>query len=661
MSRGNKNQHMREITEAQTAKVPSKNTSNSPKFNVEECLLFKSANISKEEIANYLDFCRKIFPCNNSKLGSIFTEDINVQSALEILHKYNYDIPTAKFHLTFPSLSRYSQFRNINLDSSIDYKSLVDDFSQQKAVVFTSHEKSIFDDLNNRVSENKNRIPYADIETLVQEGVKKRYTFPEPLRTELEKTEAMNTEITQILADQKPFSIIQVLFIKCNKLKIIPKAFDLLSNVKSTCDDIMSRVNEFIKSKEKDIKNMHKITEDIKSIKLMTKGEHSLLQFEEFSNMSCNILKKVQILSKPYRGKEFGPKFKLTDVFDIMEYFHKYSIKNEKSISEVAYNVYRIEIEKENCLMFLEDPKETDAKNFINFVDDLKKCALDYDKQVSLVESKINALEIYKPLLKNIYKESLIDENLKKIESFEKLKSPFFKKNVGEMKSSLLILKTIEAKVSNLDRNKNLISEFLFGSTTLIDVDEIFALLNQLKAKDAGFMEISFIQKVLNGVIQFETETHSSDLAQCDNLKVLIERVKHILTFGFQNKILQPFLKDKILDSLEIEYYIFKLLEKFTFEKVFFEFEEFESAVRMRVKNIQSFENGAELAMTEIDKLLNPALKEAFFKCYSMREDIKLRLEENPAESTDDALIELEKTIRENFKDKEILKRLKTN
>lgn len=655
-----KGQHHREITDAQTARIPEKSKNPMLKFNPEEQLVFKSEELTTAEIESYLEFCRKIFPCRSSRLGGIFTEDINVQNALEILHKCNYDVAKAKFQLTFPTLNRYSQIRNIKLDAGLDFRGMIQDFTEQKPIVFSNKEKSFFDELNNRLIERKTRTSYKEIEEILAEGVKKRFSYPEPLKTELARCETASSEIVQCLRDLKSIPKIEALFIKCNSLMIIPKNIDDLVQTKLMLEDMLEKAREFLKGREKDIKIMNKLISDIKTFSVDVATEPVLKQLTQFAVMTNNVLDKVTVLSKPFRGKDSGQKYKLTDVFEIMNYFHTYSIKNDKNITDVAYNVYRMEIEKENCLMFVEDTKEFETKNFNNFLDDLRKCSLDYEAEITLIESKIQTIEISRTLIKNIYNESMIEENLKKVESFEKSNHASTKQIALDMKNSLINLQKIERKINELGRRPTPIFDYLSGKHNLMDATETISFIQQLKIKNQQFFEMPLVQKAFKSICAFEADLKTFDVPANSDLRIATEKLRLLLSHGWENMKLIA-IKNRIVNALEIEYFIVKLLEKFTAEKLTYNYEEFEPIVCVRVQPITNFDAGALVAKADLDKLHNSQLKQTFLNYFYKREEINFALSANAAQILNDlAIQELEESIKSTFRDKDLFKRIQT-
>lgn len=661
MSSPSKPHRFREFTEAQAAKILPKNTSSSPKFNVDELTICKTNQLPQEEIDRYLEYCRKVFPCKDSKFGVIFAEDIAVQKALEILHKCNYDIPKAKFHVTYPVLSRYCQKKNIQLDPNIDYQSLIDNFAFQKTLQFSTREKTFFDELNRRVQEADEKIFYRDIEEMIQESVKKRFIFPEPLRVELSKADQMSSEIVDCLVESKVYSKVCELYARCQSLIIVPKAVDDLYEMKRVYDEIIERTQEFINSEEKDIKAMQKLSADIKLNDLDCNSTPLLAEFQMFAQTTSNILEKIQILSRPYRGKESGQKFSLEAVFEIMDYFQMFAVKNEKNVADLAFHVYRMEIEKENCLMFLEDDKENDIKNFGNFVDDLKKSAIDYDEEISQVDLKIQSIETLKHLTKHMKNERLIDENLERIKTFEKMGSPFYRKQIQEIKETLSCLKIIDSKVEKIERNSISIIEFLGEENAMINSSELIVMLEEMKSKSPGLKEFPFVQQITNYINEFEAMSRNPELIASTDLPYMIEQTKMVIKFGLTNEVLIPQLQEKIMDALDLDYFIVRFLDKFTFEKTEFAYSEFESLVRSRFKGMPNYDVGIEMIIDDLQNLFNENLKKLILDYRDKREAINSTLDSPQASKTltDDNLSEIESYIKSTFKDKELLIKLK--
>jgi hypothetical protein len=661
MSSPNKPPRLREFNEAQAAKVLPKNTSSSPKFNIEDLTISKPSQLPQEEIDRYLEYCRKVFPCKDNKFGVIFAEDIAVQKALEILHKCNYDVPKAKFLVTYPALSKYCLKKNIQLDPNIDYQGLIDNFAFQKTLQFSTREKTLFDELNRKVQEATEKLLYRDIEELVQEGVKKHFVFPEPLRAELSKAETMGSEIVDCLVESKVYNRVCDIFTRCQSLIIVPKNADDLYEIKRVYDDVIERAQEFTTSEEKDIKAMQKLLADIKLHDLDCNSTPLLSEFQSFAQKTNSIMEKIQILSRPYRGKESGQKFSLEVVFEIMDFFQIFAVKNEKNVADLAFHVYRMEIEKENCLMFLEDDKENEVKNFGSFVDDLKKSAIDYDEEIAMIELKIQSIETFKYLTKQMRNERLIQDNLERITAFEKTGSAFYRKHMQEIKETLINFQTIDSKVEKIERSSISIIEFLSEEPAMVQSSEIIGMLEDMKARSPSLKDFPFVQQITNYVSEFEELSRDPVLLNSTELSFIIQQVKKMIEFGLTNEVLVPQLKEKVMDALDLEYFIVKFLDKFTFEKTKFAYPEFESLVRSGFKGLPSFDFGLEMVMDDLQNLFNDDLKNFVLLYRDKREAINSTLDSPLASKTltEDNLAEIESYIKATFKDKELLIKLK--
>lgn len=114
------------------ASVPRK-AKEAPSFKVKDCKRFETGRISKEELNDYLDFCRHIFPNKDTNLGLIFTEDLHTERALNFLHDNNYNVTKTKFSLLFPSFVKIIDSKGLNIVySESDMRTAIAEYFDQR-------------------------------------------------------------------------------------------------------------------------------------------------------------------------------------------------------------------------------------------------------------------------------------------------------------------------------------------------------------------------------------------------------------------------------------------------------------------------------------------------------------------------------------------------
>lgn len=526
---------------------------------------FNTSRISKRALKDYLEFCSKIFPNGENSLGIVFNDDIKESRALNFLASQNYDIVKAKFYLAFPVLYRSIKVHKLNVEiSEQEMKNMLEEFKRQKNPAAVSKQMGFFEPLLQIIESRREKISIQEVKDILNEASKLKYDIPIPIKQEFSKACDLGDKINDVLQKgYRRISEMDMLLEAADKIVMLPESLEKLRSLRAKIEELVYRSAEFMNNIPKDVKVATQILGDLRHMNLEIEQVPHFIAVKKFNETLQEMLNLYRVIKRPMRGTmKQSEKISFMKYYSLIEFLIVNQVIEQEKIDELVEYVNEKIKMKETCQMYLEDDRNTNYSAFIPVVTDLTECTLDFIRICSRVNDKIEALRTLESLALNIDNEKDLFKNLELLKAYRKRGCKLYRNEILYFEKILHTLSRIDDIVVEMNTVELTMEQFLFEDVKLPNYNELKGLLELDFMR--GRKNNNYLQNMKNFLDSYTEKLDEYYHRQDWNIQQLYEGVQELVAYILQDDVKLPFLKNKLLRSLLVEFELVRFLDKFT-------------------------------------------------------------------------------------------------
>ena len=559
---------------------------------------FIASKINKKTLKDYLDFCSKIFPNGENSLGIMFNDDIKESRALEFLAAQNYDTLRAKFYLAFPVLYRSIKAHRLNVEiSEFEMESMLEDFRRQKNPETVSKEPGIFDSLLSTLESRREKVAMQEVRNLLNEATKQKCDIPLLVKQEFTKASDLGDKINELLGrTQKRISEVDALLEKAEELVVLPDSLDKLQTLRGKIEELMYRSAEFMNNSPKDAKVAAQLLKELKNLNIAFEEVPQWAALGQFNEDLNEMLALYRTIRRPRRGSgDHIEKVSFIQYYTLVNFLIDHQIMEQDKINELIDHVNEKIKLKESCQMYLEDDRNREQSSLIPIVSELSECALDFSKVCARVVDKIETLKTLELLAMNIDNEKELFNNQELISAYKRRGFQFYRAEIAYYEKIICTLSRIDDIVVEMNSVELSIEQFLFEDIKLPSYNELKGLLELDYMRDRSAN--NYLQNMKNFIESYTLKLDEHYRRQEWTIQELYEAVHELVAYILQDDIKLPFLKNKFLRALVVEFELVRFLDKFTNTRFSCTFERWNSRIVENARVFNDIKSGFDYFM----------------------------------------------------------------
>lgn len=380
-------------------------------LDLDKFCIFRKKEGQDEEIREYLEYIKKVFPNKSSNLGVLMQGEIDESKALGVLHKTGNDSTKAKFLITFPALTRYMRKEGLGVDfRQTDWPKMFDKYVQLNTMMHFKQESTHFEKVLKGLDAGELQMNFQDLSELIMDARSNKFKVPSKVRKLFEESFNGSREIEKILEGNKKIEDLEILTTKVNKFLVKPQNYSRLQEFLEKAKNFEAEVMEILMSTEKNLKIMQIKMNCLKVLNLKSSSGETIYTFKKLWEKTYSYIENVQQIINPYNTKSNQRKSDFGKAKKILEFFVNNGIQDQKisNLSSLIHDTNRL---LSVCTLFLEDEEPGNAHFLLETISKLENGKFDMRNLIGRVRVKEEYYRLYNQLEDQWRNENYTREN----------------------------------------------------------------------------------------------------------------------------------------------------------------------------------------------------------------------------------------------------------
>lgn len=437
---------------------------------VANCCRFDPNRISPVELRDYLAFCRKYFPNNDNSLGLIFSEPLNEEKALHLLHANDYNLTKTKFLILFPALARTIEKKNLNIRlSNEDMERAVSEHINHSHFSCSQQEADFIKKLRMRFGHRGNQ-PLVEVEAEIARAVQLGYGVPSGIKAEAEAARAIENEVLRALKTSiNPKALKDIEARAAMSMFRLP-SIDRLREHLAPATQLEERVMRLMNMPEKTMGMIKELALEAKNLNIKTQPHTNMQAFAQLAMECNNINEDINcILSAEPSIRQKVPRSKADEVF---LFYERNNIEKNKDYHDLQTYVNFTDQFREQLCLYLEDPVELPNSKFSEAI---QKINFDYENILQRLESRNDLFKKIAYLEANCERIELVRKNEEIFKRAIESRFPIKFDSIKRIKETIERLKSFDDIRKWLTEQPTILQlkSFLMGQMKLVEISKL--------------------------------------------------------------------------------------------------------------------------------------------------------------------------------------------
>jgi hypothetical protein len=421
-----------------------KGAQGAPKIDLDRLCQFQGSKTNSKKVQEYLEYIRTIYPNDSSNLGVLMHSRVDETAALELLQETGYDIPKAKFLVTFPTVCRQMRRQNCGTDlKQENLNPIFEKYVSMNTQLHSKNEATHFTKVLHGIQEGQLKMTFEELSEIIMEARSNKYKVPPAVRKLFEDCFNGSREIEKILEGSKKMEDLQLLFDRLHQLLIPPQNFYRLQEFLEKAKKFEQEVLDLMTGKDKYVKDMQSKVNSLKVLCLKSTVGDPIHEFKELWEKTHRYLEDIQQIVNPYNTKSNQRKSDFNKTKKILKFFLDNKIQDPK-IDALSTLVMDTSRNVNVAAMFLEDNRPASQEFLEKMENFFDKSKFDMKIFVQKVKQRAEYLDEIHHIKNNWADEDNIEDNLRRIEKLKQLQDTDHHSQIEQYEKCLLKLQKIK-------------------------------------------------------------------------------------------------------------------------------------------------------------------------------------------------------------------------